>query len=308
MRTLRFRSTTVKFIVFIWMFLLISCDQDKPLSRPIYADKNTTYEKAVYIFSTHPLFSEQRVFELFTPLIKLLNESAQGFRFDLETAPDYAFYEKKLSNRRYHFSLPNPLQTLDALKRGYHVFGKVMDDTQFRGIILAPKTSNIKSVADLKGKKISFPSQTALAACMLPQVFLVDNGLNIQQDIHALYTGNQESAIFAAYSGISDVAVTWPPPWQLFQKRHPNEAAALHILWETPTLVNVGLVVRDDVPQTVRDYFATKLFSLKDNPRGRAILKSMSYAGFEEATEQNYEIVQTFLKKYSIKVQLLENF
>ncbi len=304
-RAVRFAFTPIAIMMLI-LTLPSGCRKDQDEAHePVYADAPAEGIQPVYIFSTHPLFSEQRVFELFTPIINCLNSSANGFRFKLETAPDYETYEIRLREGRYHFSLPNPLETVKAADTGYTIFGKVADDEQFRGIILAPINSAYTRVTDLRGKKISYPSLTALAACMLPQYFFTTHGLNVQHDVTSIFTGNQESSIMSAVTGMTDVAVTWPPPWELFQSMHPEDAATLKVLWETPELVNNGLVVRNDVPEPVLSHVKQILFDLANEPDGKRMLEAMNYSGFEPANERTFDQVREFLQKFSDRVRPL---
>ena len=70
------------------------------------------------------------------------------------------------------------------------------------------------------------------------------------RDIENRYVGSQESSIMNAYLGQTAAGATWPPPWRAFQKEHPREAAELKVIWETESLVNNSVMVRDDVPAT----------------------------------------------------------
>lgn len=47
------------------------------------------------------------------------------------------------------------------------------DPKDFKGIFLVRIDSGIKVPADLKGKAVSYPSPTALAACIMPQYFYI---------------------------------------------------------------------------------------------------------------------------------------
>ena len=147
--------------------------------------------------------------------------------------------------------LPNPWQTLEAMKVGYHVIAMAGDAEDFKGIFIVRKDSGIKTPADLRGKVVSYPSPTALAACIMPQYFLHRNGIDVNRDIENAYVGSQESSIMNAYLGKSAAGATWPPPWRLFQQDHPAEAAQLKVIWETPSLLNNSVMVRDDVPAAV---------------------------------------------------------
>lgn len=283
--------------------LLVACRKEPAIAPAVYADNPEEKTIPVYVVSSHPHVSEQRMFELFAPLVDWLNREVKGARFRLETVPDYPTYERRLYDRQYHFSIPNPLHTLESLKHGYLVVGKVADDSQFTGLVLARKDHVPAKVADLKGKKVAYPAATAVAACMMPQLFFTEQGLDVNRDIENIFTGNQESSINAVATGITDVAVTWPPPWNVYQRTRPESADKLQVVWRTPPLVNNGLVVRDDVPKAVREQVVSILFGLSKDARGRKILSDMAYAGFEPATRETYAPVAEFLEQFAKRVR-----
>ena len=235
-----------------------------------------------------------------------LSENIDGVTFKLEASRNYAAFDKKLYARKFHFALPNPFQTINAIDKGYKVFGKMGDDYNFRGIILVRKDSDIESVADLKGKSISYPAPTALAACMMPQYYLQTQGLNIMTDMENLYVGSQESSIMNVFLGVTHAAATWPPPWQALSAQRPELAEALTIKWQTEPLLNNGLVVLPDIPENIVQQVITLLVELKEHNQGKAILRPMELSGFETATNEDYVPVRSFLVKFSQEVRSLQ--
>ena len=288
--------------------MLCSCGKGPSGNQyaPTYSDQAVVPVKQVYLVSIHPLHNPQRVFEVYQPLVDLLNQKLGNSEIKLEAATDYADFEKKLYAGHYHFALPNPLQTLEATHHGYKIFGKVADDSQFRGTILVPKDSKIKEVKDIKGLKVSYPAPTALAACIMPQWFFHTHGINVLSDIINVFVGSQESSIVNVATGNVDVGVTWPPPWAGFQKKQPELAAKLKVIWETPPLVNNGWVVRNDVPPEVLAHVEQALFSLHESEEGKKIFSEMEYSGFEPASLETYQPVVEFLKTFSAKVRHLD--
>lgn len=150
-----------------------------------------------YRFAVHPLHNPEKLFAVYGPIVDRLNAAIPEARFTLEASRNYEEFDKKLYGRQFDLALPNPYQTVNALRHGYRVFGKMGDDDQFRGIFLVRRDSPVREVADLKGKVVSFPAKTALAAAMLPQQFLHDNGLPMAA-YEARYVGSQESSIMTS--------------------------------------------------------------------------------------------------------------
>lgn len=255
-------------------------------------------EGVVLSFGVHPLHNPQRLFEVYGPLAAYLSRHLHGARVQLEASRSYDDFEKKLYARRFHVALPNPYQTLESISRGYRVFGKMGDDDQFRGILIVRRDGGIESIDDLKGKTISFPAPTALAATMMPLHFLHTKGLDVNDGIQRLYAGSQESSIMSVYLGRSAAGAAWPVPWKTFRERNPEVARELVVRWETPPLVNNGLVVRDDVPPEVVSELAARLFSLQTHDEGRRLLAAIPLSRFEPATEQTFAPVREFLRQY----------
>ncbi len=252
-----------------------------------------------FVLGIHPLHNPQRLYATYAPIVEFLNRNLTDAVITLEASRSYEAFEGKLYQRHFHFALPNPYQTIEALRHGYHVFGKMGEDEKFRGLILVRKDSEITRVADLKGRTISFPAPTALAATMMPLYFLHSEGLDVKHDIQPLYAGSQESVIMNVYLGRAAAGATWPQPWEAFVEHNPKFAAELRVKWETPPLVNNSLVVRDDVPPALVARIGALLFALHTHEEGRRLLAELPLARFEAATDATYDPVRDFLVRYA---------
>ena len=255
------------------------------------------------VFGIHPLHNPHRLFQVYQPLIDHLNRELKGARLRLEASRSYQDFERKLAAQSFAFVLPNPYQTVVARGAGYHVIGKMADDENFRGIILVRRDSAIATPADLRGKVIAYPAPTALAATMMPQWFLHHAGLDVRRDLDNRYVGSQESSIMNVYLGESVAAATWPPPWRAFQKANPEVAAQLEVKWQTESLVNNSLMVRDGVPAPVLEQVRAALLTLDKSEAGRAILARMELSRFEAADDDTYDPVARFIETFEREVR-----
>jgi phosphonate transport system substrate-binding protein len=291
------------------MSVLAACDNssDKPVPLQYSSGPAAGTEK-VYRLAVHPLHNPQKLHEAYQPLIDILNKQLAGARIELESSRDYQAFEVKIRARAPELLLPNPWQTLEALKVGYHVIATAGDAEDFKGLFIVRKDSGIKTPEDLKGKVVSYPSPTALAACIMPQYYLYTRGINVNTDIQNTYVGTQESSIMNAYLKHSAAGTTWPPPWRLFQKDHPEEAAQLEVIWETPTLINNSVMVREDVPAEVRELLLHTLVGLDSTPQGKAILAAMETARFSPADDATYQIVREYVSRFEREVRPVEKW
>ncbi len=293
--------------IFAMAMLLGACGKSEESAyRPAYsaASPPTVPE---YVVGIHPLHNPQRLMEVYGPIVDYMNSHIPEVRFKLEASRNYEEFEKKLYAGHFDFAMPNPYQTVQSVRHGYRIFGKMGDDAVFRGIILVRRDGNIREVTDLKGRAVSYPAATALAATMLPQHYLHTHGIDINRDIENRYVGSQESSIMNVLRGDVAAGATWPVPWKAFVAEHPDMASKLMVKWETETLPNNGWVVRRDIPAPIAGKFANLLFGLQESEPGRVLLNRLPISRFEPATEETYRPVRDFLEKFSRTVRQVEH-
>jgi phosphonate transport system substrate-binding protein len=284
--------------------LLQACSKEAPPGAIQYANKPVAVDSRThYVFLVHPLFNPQLLHQKFEPLMAYLDSQIPGTAFDLETANDYADFEGKLRARQAAFALPNPYHATLAQDWGYHVIAKMGDDSLFKGIFIVRKDSRIKVPADLKGKSVAYPAATALAAAMMPQLYLQKHGVDVQNDITNMYVGTHNSSIMNAYLKQSAASATWPTAWKAFQQASPTEAAQLRVIWETPTLIQNAIITRNDVPAAVNTQVAQLLTGLQHSEVGRGLLAGIDTREFVSANDQDFEVVRRFLKEYNSAVK-----
>jgi phosphonate transport system substrate-binding protein len=288
------------------MLLLTSCEKEVANSSLKYSDTPPSGVSASYRLAPHPLYNPQKLGTAIQPLVDYLNQRVPEVHLELESSRDYQAFEQKFRERGPQILMPNPWQTIEAIKAGYHVIAMWGDAEDFKGIIIVRVDSRISLPADLKGKIVCYPSPTALAAAMMPQYFLHQHGIDVQHDIQNVYVGSQESSIMNVLLKKADAGATWPPPWRLFQKEHPSEAAHLRVAWETPFLINNSVMVRDDVPKTVRVEIQKALLDLETAPDGKDILKAMETARFHSASDASYDVVKHYVAKFEKEVRPVE--
>lgn len=287
------------------IFSLSGCSQQNDSSNTPELVNSGTSSAIEYNFAIHPLHNPTLLFEVFNPLMDYLNENIPGVIFKVEASRDYATFDNKLKSRAVPFALPNPYQTLMAIDNNYKVIAKMGDDQNFKGIILVRKDSNIKTPADLKGHAVSYPAPTALAATMLPQYYLHNNGLNINKDIENKFVGSQESSIMNVFHGTTMAGATWPPPWKALSDERPEIKAELKVIWETQALPNNGIVVRDDVQEELAMQVQTLLVNLHKTKQGQEILQKMYLSKYEKADNDTYQVVRDFIENFAKNVRPL---
>lgn len=305
------RNAIVSTLCAVFLALLLAaCERaPEPSAVPQYAAAPAA-GLPLYRLAVHPLHNPGKLARAYQPLVDHLNRHITGARFALEASRDYAAYEAKFrasGAEKPELLLPNPWQSLQAMKVGYGIIAMAGNAEDFKGLFIVRRDSPIRIPADLKGKAVAYPAPTALAACIMPQWFLHRNGIDVNRDIENRYVGSQESSILNAFGGQVAAAATWPPPWRAFQKEHPQEAAQLKVIWETPHLLNNSVMVRDDVPAAIGDRVRELLTGLHETPEGRAILAGMETSRFHAADDASYAPVREFVTRFEKEVRPVES-
>lgn len=286
---------------FLWgltAFLLAACDQGEQRNyEPRYGPMP---QGAVprYTFGVHPQRNPKKLHAVFGPLVEYLNTHVSDVHFTFEASRHYDSFDDKIEARRFDFLLPNPYETLLAIEQGYAVFAKMGRDTDLRGLIVVRRDSGIRRIDDLRGKAVSFPAPTALAATMLPQYFLHTRGLDPRRDIEARYVGSMESSLLNILRGNVAAGTVYPPAWRMFLKERPDQADDLMVLWETDSLPNNSVMARDDVPPELVERVRQALLAIHKGAEGRQILAGMDTPFFEPAGNATYDPVKAFLQRY----------
>lgn len=279
---------------------------EESVYQPVLASESSG-KVAEYVVGIHPLHNPQRLMKMYGPIVEYININIPEAHLKLEASRNYEEFEKKLYAGHFAFAMPNPYQTVQSLKHGYRVFGKMGDDQNFTGIILVRKDSGISEVSALKGKAIAYPAKTALAATMMPQYYLHTHGIDINRDIENRYVGSQESSILNVFYGHVAAGATWPVPWKIFSAEKPEMANQLMVLWETEPLPNNGWVVRNDIPAPLADQFARLLFGLHQSKQGQLMLDRLPLSRFEPANDETYRPVRDFLEEFSKTVRQIDH-
>lgn len=273
--------------------------ESAPEAGPVYSDKDVANEAVIeYSFAVNPLHNPVRLFQIYQPMVDLINARTEGFRLKLETSENFAAFEAKLARRSVHFALANPYQTLQAEKTGYRILAAEGDTEKVRGVILVRKDSGVKEIADLKGATISFPAPTALVATMMPKYYLKKAGLDVEKEAKPVYVGTQDSAIMNVYQGLSKAGCSWLGLWEQLTRERPEIAEAVEVKWMTEPIINKGFVARDDVPESHMQMVREAIVTLHTTAAGRAALEKTNLTRYEPATSETYEPVRVFMKEY----------
>lgn len=268
-----------------------------------YKPSGSMTKETIYSFAPHPYLTPKDLYAAYEPIMRYLEHKVPGAKFQVETSKDYGAYEDKITERRFHFGLPNPYQTVLSLKNGYRVIAKMTPDDDFRGLMVVRKDRKPGQPKDLTGKPLCFPSASAVAATMLPMLYLHDHGLDVKA-AQVKYVGSPASAIMSVYTGDAAACGVSIRHWRTWSRENADKLGELETLWLTPNLPHNGVIARDDVPPALARQVAEALIGMdKDTSLDQRQFKA-DQAHFEAGQDSQYKIMEQFLKRYDEAIGL----
>ncbi|MBI3280029.1 MAG: phosphate/phosphite/phosphonate ABC transporter substrate-binding protein [Acidobacteria bacterium] len=249
-----------------------------------------------YVFGVPPVHNPVHLFEIYQPLMEIINAGVTGFQVKIETAPDHASYQQKLISGHLQFAILDPHLVIGAERRGYKPFARVAE--RIGGLIVVRKDSPIHRATELKHRVISFATPDDFASTMLPKLLLKNLGLNVEREAQATYVGSPESAAMNVYLGLAAAGGMSVAAWQALARSQPDMASALQVRWRSETYVGPAVLAQDAVPQADRRAVGAVLETLHTTESGRAALSRLEVPRFEAATPGSYDGVWEFLGVY----------
>jgi phosphonate transport system substrate-binding protein len=229
----------------------------------------------------------------FTPLASYL-EKALGVKVEFTPVSDYPAAVETLVNKKVDLVWFGGFTFVQAnLRSG----GKVVplaqreEDTKFQSVFIAKTDSGIKSLADMKGKQISFGSQSSTSGHLMPRRFLLQANINPEKDFRRIaYSGAHDATIASVVSGKVDAAALDITVWKKFVSENKVDTKAVDVFFTTPGYFNYNWTVHADMPAAMQAKVKAALLALDPaNPEHAEILRLNRASRYIATTPDNYK-------------------
>ncbi len=167
------------------------------------------------------------------------------------------------------------------------------------GYIFVRKDSGIKTVADMKGKKMAFVDKATTAGYLFPMAFFKEHGISDVKNYFSEYyfAGSHDAAINAVLDKDFDVGCAKHSMFERMARSNPRVRKELVILAQSPQVPSNGLGVRGNLSEALKKRLKETLLSMVDDPEGREILKRFEAAKFIPTTKEDYAPVFDIARK-----------
>jgi phosphonate transport system substrate-binding protein len=229
----------------------------------------------------------------FGPLVKYL-ERTLGTKVEFTPVNDYPAAVEALVNKQVDLVWFGGFTHVQAQIRSG---GKIIpiaqreEDTQFRSVFITQTDSGIKQLSDLKGKQVSFGSQSSTSGHLMPRSFLLQAGIDPDKDFKRVaYSGAHDATIASVVSGRVDAAALDITVWRKFVDDKKVDTSKVNVFYTTPPFFNYNWSVHADMPAAQRERITKALLDLNmNNPEGKEILTLNRATKYIPTSAENYK-------------------
>jgi phosphonate transport system substrate-binding protein len=168
------------------------------------------------------------------------------------------------------------------------------EDTRFQSVFIAKADSGIKQLADLKGKQVSFGSQSSTSGHLMPRHFLLQAKIDPEKDFKRVaYSGAHDATIASVVSGKVDAAALDITVWRKFVSENKVDTKAVDVFYTTPPFYNYNWSVHADMPAELREKIKKALLDLDTNTvEGKEILSLNRATRYIATSPENYKGIE----------------
>ena len=229
------------------------------------------------------------------PLMQYL-EQKLGMKVEFTPVSDYAAAVEALANKQVDLAWYGGFTFVQAyIRSGGKVVPLVQreEDEKFRSVFITSDPT-IKTLADLKGKTVSFGSQSSTSGHLMPRSYLLQAGIDADKDFKRVaYSGAHDATIAAVAAGKVDGGALNISVWEKFVADKKVDTDKVKVIYTTPTYFDYNWTVHADMPLAQREKLTQAFLDLnKNTPQGKAILETQRATRFLPTQVDNYKGIE----------------
>ena len=261
----------------------------------------------IFMLASAPALAQQSVLKIttipeeaateqvrkFGPITRYL-ERTLGMKVEFTPVTDYPAAVEALVNKQVDVVWFGGFTHVQAQLRSG---GKIIpiaqreEDTQFRSVFITQTDSGIKSLADLKGKQVSFGSQSSTSGHLMPRAYLLQAKLDPDRDFRRVaYSGAHDATIASVVGGRVDAAALDITVWRKFVEDKKVDTSKVNVFYTTPPYFNYNWSVHADMPAALRERITKALLDISmGNAEGKEILTLNRATKYIATKAENYK-------------------
>ncbi|OIO30545.1 MAG: hypothetical protein AUJ60_02640 [Nitrospirae bacterium CG1_02_44_142] len=242
-----------------------------------------------------PLYSAITLFDRFDPLMRYLSRKT-GYEFKLVIPKDFEDFFDIVKQGKVDFSYSNPYIYIQLADKGFLTafVNTVLQESGdiFRGIIITHKDSPIRTLKDLKGKKVMVVSYKSAGGFLAQKLFLSENNIDVSKDLSIIDGKRQEEVILNVYRKNVDAGFVRESALDVLEEE--IDLGKIRILAKTPYIANWPFAAAKNTDEKMIALVQRYLLELK----GGEILRAAHLTGFKPASDKDFDTLREWIHKH----------
>lgn len=267
-----------------------------PTAAPA-ADPSWPKEITFAVLSTE---SAPEITRRWIPILAQL-EKDLGIKVKHVTATDYRGTIEALKFKKAEVGWLGPKAYVEASNNNYANVEPIAQmraqsgSLGYRSCLIAHSDSDIFSPEDIGGKTFAFNDPNSTSGYLLPMTFFLTE-MSVDPKRHfskVTFSGSHEASVLAVANKKVEVASTNLPDMQQLTREGKVARGALRVIWVSKLIPNDPVVVRKDLPASLRSAIQESLTTMKQrSPEAFAQAGAFFGGGFVPVDDGKYQIVR----------------
>lgn len=265
------------------------------LTSLVLGSISTAQAQSVFRVTAIPDESPSELARKAAPLVAYL-ESQLGVKVQFVPVTDYAAAVESLVNKRVDLAWFGGFTFVQAnVRSGGKIIPLVQreEDTQFKSVFITSDPS-ISTLNDLKGKDVSFGSQSSTSGHLMPRSALLAANINPDKDFKRVaFSGAHDATIAAVASGKVQAGALNIQVWERFVAEKKVDLSKVKVFYTTAPFFDYNWSVHADMPAAMREKLKQAFLGLsKSTPEGKDILELQRASRFVPTQAENYKDIE----------------
>lgn len=182
----------------------------------------------------------------YQPIFKAISRMT-GLDFDIKVGQSYATVVEALCSNAADIAFVGPVTYIQARDRGCAdllAVGVEKNQSIYYSGIFTRAPSPIRTIADLKGKRVAFGDVNSTSSFVYPMAMIVDAGLDPVRDLAAIrMTGSHSDSLAALVHGQADAAALSFDSFDKAVGEHAVDPATIRVVVKSPAIPYPPLIM-----------------------------------------------------------------
>jgi phosphonate transport system substrate-binding protein len=168
-----------------------------------------------------------------------------------------------------------------------------VEDEKFRSVFITTN-KDINKLEDLKGKTLSFGSESSTSGHLMPRSYLLAAKINPDTDLKRIaFSGAHDATVASVAGGKVDAGALNISVWEKLVSENKVDPKVVRVFYTTPGYYDYNWSVRSDMNPALKKKLTDAFLALdKSTPEGKEILELQRATKFIPTKVENYGAIE----------------